>query len=112
MLFREHRCPCDIPIQVKLQNGQSSAGIVVNVSSWGARLAKLPRLTVAERLHITLSLGLELPEAEVRWANEVYCGVRFQRQLDQRAMAVIRQSVAHKTTTNPKGWNLQLREMR
>ncbi|WP_323035547.1 PilZ domain-containing protein [Pararhodobacter sp.] len=112
MKYREHRFPCDKAVRVLLRDGQARSAFIVNVSTFGARLTRLAAVCPGDRIYIALGSNHHLPEAEVRWATLTHVGIRFRQQLTPRELAMVRQSAAHKSTTNAKGWNLQLQEMR
>lgn len=112
MQHRDHRCPCDLPVVVTCADGQQLDCVIVNISQWGARLARLDTRTPGETLTLKLGPGSVPRDAEVRWSRAMQTGVRFSRPLDGRDMALARRSVAHQSTVKAKGWNLELRELR
>lgn len=112
MRYREHRYPCDLPVEVVGPDGQVHACIVTNVSPWGARLARLGFGRVGDRLRLRLGSGTQPREATIRWSSGASCGLRFAQPLDARTIAQARMSVSHKARAGPAGWNLHLRELR
>ncbi|MCB1405643.1 MAG: PilZ domain-containing protein [Rhodobacteraceae bacterium] len=112
MRYREHRFPCDLPVEVVGPDGQVQACIVTNVSQWGVRLARFDAPQIGDTLRLRLGVGTQPREARVRWSAGAYCGLRFAQPLDARTIALARKSVSHKARIKPPGWNLQLRELR
>ncbi|GAB4262291.1 MAG: hypothetical protein Kow0013_07720 [Pararhodobacter sp.] len=112
MKYREHRYPCDRPVTVR--SGElSRPALVVNVSTHGARLARIDGLRAGERVALHLQGAPHPLAADVRWTRGSLAGVRFAAPLDARTIANLRRSVAHRGPVAKSGaWNLSLREMR
>ena len=112
MRHRELRCPSDLPVSVEIPDGRTLICVVVNVSQKGARLKKLDHVNAGDLVKIRLEPGRQPREAEVRWRKEPHCGIKFAEPLDEHGVATVRKAVAHHKLLNPRGWNLELREMR
>jgi hypothetical protein len=112
MLYRNHRCPCDLPVKITLRDGQTCTGVIINISPWGVRLARVPPMTPGEHIFITLPSIVAPAEAEVRWSGGPYVGVRFAKQVDTRTIALVRKSVSHRPNAKHSDWNSKLRELR
>ena len=112
MRYRDYRYPCDLAVTVTRRGGGPQAAIIVNISTWGARLARLEGVEPGETLHLTLGAGCPVLTANVQWSRGLYTGVRFAAALEPRQIALARRSVNHRQRVNPSGWNLQLNELR
>jgi hypothetical protein len=106
MRHREMRWPCDHPIVLK-GNGWEAAGRIVNISTAGARVAVQPIPERGARLRIDLQ-GPPLT-GEVRWARSGLVGLRFDRLLLPRELALVRK--AGMAARRPPRRHLPLREM-
>jgi len=112
MRYREYRCPCDHPVSMSLPDGRRVAGVVVNISPEGARLARIDGLSAGDMLQSDFGSGCPPRDAQVRWVHGGYAGVRFGQRMDARTMAVVRKSVSHPGQTRPPVRAHSFREMR
>lgn len=112
MKYREHRSPCEMSVEVTSDDGQRHAGVIINVSPWGARVARLDGYRTGERLRLRVGNGVQMIDANVRWSGRGLTGVRFAQPLDMRTVAVLRNATGHRSTAKATGWNLQFRELR
>ena len=112
MLYREYRYPCDLPVTLSRPDRAELPATIVNISTWGARLARLEGLQRGDTLRFSLGAGCPLVTGHVQWSRGSYCGVRFDLPLEPRQIAMARKSAGHRQRVPPAGWNLQLQELR
>lgn len=108
MRHRDMRWPCDHPVVLMLGD-RKLQGRILNISSAGARLG----LPDAPDRGARVRLDLQGPPlwAEVRWLRNGQAGLRFDRPLTPREIALVRKVERTQMRSVGTGWNLQLREM-
>lgn len=108
MQYRDIRWPCDHPVVLHLGD-RKLQGRILNISSNGARLSLPDAPDRGAKVRLDLQ-GAPLT-AEVRWVRGGQAGLRFDRGLTQREVALARKAERTRMRSVGTGWNLQLREM-
>jgi len=108
---RAYRYPCDHPVAVLSAQGRESA-VVINISTEGARLARVAAHPEGDLLRVELTPGAEPRLAEVRWSRGRMIGLRFARPLAAVELAQVRKTPVGKTGPVWAQRHGGLREMR